>query len=69
MKITDLAKLSTAALALGVFGTAGLGCESMSGGDEMESAGDNMMEAAEDTGDAMGEMAEDTGDAVKDAMD
>ena len=66
MKITELAKLSTAVLAMGAFSAVGLGCES---GSDMDDAGDSMMDAADSTGDAIGDAADDTGDAIDDAMD
>ncbi len=66
MKITELAKLSTAVLAMGAFSAVGLGCES---GSDMDDAGDSMMDAADSTGDAMEDAVEDTGDAMEDAMD
>ena len=69
MKITDLAKLSTAALALGLFSAAGTGCESMGNDDSAMEEGEKAMDATGDmveTGvNETGEMVEDTGEAMQ----
>ena len=66
-RITDLAKLSAVALALGAFSVVGFGCESSN--DSLEDAGDNISDAADDAGDAVGDAAEEAGDNIQDALD
>ena len=67
MKITDLAKLSAVALALGTFSVAGLGCESSSSSATDSGAHSDQMEKASDHMDAASDHMEDASDHMEDA--